>query len=66
MTVQGMISDSHSPIFPCRLERRLLHRRRRQEIYGLICAPTTGGPYPVVIYNHGGTDNTNGGNITAS
>jgi hypothetical protein len=20
-------------------------------------------PYPVVIYNHGGTDNTNGGNI---
>ena len=33
-------------------------------MYGLICAPTTGGPYPVVIYNHGGTDKTNGGNIT--
>jgi dienelactone hydrolase len=23
-------------------------------IYGLICSPTTGGPHPVVIYNHGG------------
>ena len=35
-----------------------------KKIYGFICAPATGGPYPVVIYNHGGTDNTNGGNIT--
>jgi hypothetical protein len=26
------------------------------KIAGLICAPTTGGPYPVVIYNHGGID----------
>ncbi len=23
-------------------------------IYALICSPATGGPYPVVIYNHGG------------
>jgi hypothetical protein len=23
-------------------------------VYALVCAPTTGGPYPVVIYNHGG------------
>jgi hypothetical protein len=33
------------------------------KIYGLICSPLTGGPYPVVIYNHGGYDSTNGGNI---
>ena len=25
-------------------------------IYALICAPTSGGPYPIVIYNHGGID----------
>jgi hypothetical protein len=27
-----------------------------KKIYGLICTPTTGGPYPAVIYNHGGID----------
>lgn len=32
-------------------------------IYALICAPTTGGPYPVAIYNHGGTGPTDGGNL---
>jgi len=26
------------------------------KIYALICTPTAGGPYPVVIYNHGGID----------
>ena len=46
-----------------------------KKIYGLICAPTEGGPYPVVIYNHGGTDRGdvdlggmdlgNGGGLTA-
>jgi hypothetical protein len=25
-----------------------------KKIYALICAPQTGGPFPVVIYNHGG------------
>ena len=25
-----------------------------KKIYALICSPTTGGPHPVVIYNHGG------------
>ena len=34
-----------------------------ENIYGLICAPTTGGPYPVVIYNHGGRRH-DGGNVT--
>ena len=29
----------------------------------LICTPTSGGPYPVVIYNHGGTGAGDGGNI---
>ena len=27
-----------------------------KKVYGLVCAPTTGGPYPIVIYNHGGID----------
>ena len=35
-------------------------------IYALICAPTTGGPYPVAIFNHGGTGSTDGGNINGS
>ena len=34
-----------------------------KKIYALICTPTTGGPYPVVIYNHGGTGAGDGGNI---
>jgi hypothetical protein len=33
-----------------------------KKIYGLICSPTTGGPHPVVIYNHGGGP---GINVTA-
>src|SRR5262249_55199222 len=28
-------------------------------IYALICAPATGGPYPVVVYNHGGIQEVN-------
>ena len=35
-----------------------------KKIYGLICTPVSGGPYPVVIYNHGGFDKTNGGNVS--
>jgi dienelactone hydrolase len=34
-----------------------------KKIYGLICAPTSGGPYPVVVYNHGGTGTGDGGNV---
>ena len=65
VTVQGMISDSHSPYYSAvawSVGNYTVEGGKK--IYGLICAPTTGGPYPVVIYNHGGTDKTNGGNIT--
>jgi hypothetical protein len=37
-----------------------------KQIYALVCAPTTGGPYPVVIYNHGGTGAGDGGNINGA
>jgi hypothetical protein len=61
VTVQGMISDSHSPYYSA-----VAWSVGYYTVEGgkKICAPPTGGPYPVVIYNHGGTDNTNGGNIT--
>ena len=65
VTVQGMISDPHSPYYsPVAWSVGYYTVEGGKKIYGLICAPTTGGPYPVVIYNHGGTDSTNGGNIT--
>ena len=65
VTVQGMISDSHSPYYsPVAWSVGYYTVEGGKKIYGLICAPPTGGPYPVVIYNHGGTGNTNGGNIT--
>ena len=65
VTVQGMISDPHSPFYsPVAWSVGYYTVEGGKKIYGLICAPTTGGPYPVVIYNHGGTDSTNGGNIT--
>lgn len=65
VNVRGMISDSHSPFYsPVAWSVGYYTVEGGKKIYGLICAPTTGGPYPVVIYNHGGTDNTNGGNVT--
>ncbi|MDE2183655.1 MAG: hypothetical protein KGJ78_11610 [Alphaproteobacteria bacterium] len=65
VTVAGMISDSHSPYYsPVAWSVGYYTVEGGKKIYGLICAPTTGGPYPVVVYNHGGTDGTNGGNIT--
>jgi hypothetical protein len=65
VTVQGMISDQHSPNYSAVAWSVGYYTvEGGKKVYGLICAPTTGGPYPVVIYNHGGTDNTNGGNIT--
>jgi hypothetical protein len=67
VTDQGMISDSHNPLYSA-VAWSVGHYTVEggKKIYGLICAPTTGGPYPVVIYNHGGTDNTNGGNVTGA
>jgi len=65
VSVAGMISDSHSPFYsPVAWSVGYYTVEGGKKIYGLICAPTTGGPYPVVVYNHGGTDNTNGGNVT--
>lgn len=65
VTVQGMISNSHSAYYSAVAWSVGYYTvEGGKKIYGLICAPTTGGPYPIVIYNHGGTDNTNGGNIT--
>src|SRR5262249_32057308 len=65
VNVQGMISDSHSPFFsPVAWSVGYYTVEGGKKIYGLICAPTTGGPYPVVIYNHGGTFSLNGGNVS--
>ena len=57
VTVQGMISNSHSPYYtPVAWSVGYYTVEGGKKIYGLICSPTEGGPYPVVIYNHGGTD----------
>jgi hypothetical protein len=37
-----------------------------KKIYGLICTPTIGGPYPVVVFSHGGTQLGNGGNVNGA
>jgi hypothetical protein len=37
-----------------------------KKIYALICSPSAGGPFPVVIYNHGGLGANNGGNINGA
>jgi|GEM_PF-3253351 len=58
--VQGMISNSNSPYYsPVAWSVGSYTVEGNKKIYGLICTPTTGGPYPVVIYNHGGTDRGN-------
>lgn len=62
VTVAGMISNSHSPYYsPVAWSVGYYTVENGIKIYGLICAPPTGGPYPVVIYNHGGTGS--GGNL---
>ncbi|HEX4292915.1 MAG TPA: hypothetical protein VHZ29_02160 [Rhizomicrobium sp.] len=40
-----------------------------KKIYALICTPTSGGPYPVVVFNHGGIDSPltpTGGDLTGA
>ncbi len=65
--VAGMISDSHSPYYsPVAWSVGYYTVEGGKKIYAIICAPTTGGPYPVVIYNHGGTNASNGGNISGN
>jgi len=56
VNVQGMVSDSHVASFsPVAWSVGYYTVEGGKKAYGLICAPTTGGPYPLVIYNHGGT-----------
>jgi hypothetical protein len=63
--VRGMISNSNSPYYvPVAWSVGYYTVEGGKKIYALICTPTTGGPYPVVVYNHGGTDSSNGGNVT--
>jgi hypothetical protein len=65
VSVQGMISNSLSPSYsPVAWSVGYYTVEGGKKIYGLICSPTTGGPYPVVIYNHGGLGSGDGGNIT--
>ena len=62
--VQGMISDSHSNLYsPVAWSVGSYTVENGLKVYALICSPTTGGPYPVVIYNHGGTGSGDGGNL---
>jgi dienelactone hydrolase len=61
--VQGMVSNSPSGNFFPVAWSVGSYTVEGKNIYALICAPTQGIASPVVIYNHGGLDNTNGGNI---
>ncbi len=64
VTVAGMISDSHSPYYaPVAWSVGTYTVENGKKIYALVCAPPTGGPYPVVIFNHGGTGSGDGGNL---
>jgi dienelactone hydrolase len=55
VNVQGMISKPLSPSYPSVAWSVGSYTvEGGKKIYGLICAPATGGPYPVLIYNHGG------------
>lgn len=63
MTVAGMISNLHSRYYAPVAWSVGTYTVQGNTIYALVCAPPTGGPYPVVIYNHGGTGSTDGGNL---
>ena len=64
VTVAGMISDSHSPYYsPVAWSIGTYTVENGTKIYALVCAPPEGGPYPVVVFNHGGTGSGDGGNL---
>ncbi len=64
VTVAGMISDSHSPYYsPVAWSIGTYTVENGLKIYALVCSPPEGGPYPVVVFNHGGTGSTDGGNL---
>jgi hypothetical protein len=65
--VQGMISDPHNPGYSkVAWSVGYYTVEGGKKIYGLICTPTTGGPYPVIVFNHGGTQLGNGGNVNGA
>ena len=64
VTVAGMISDSHSPYYsPVAWSIGTYTVENGTKIYALVCSPPEGGPYPVVVFNHGGTGSGDGGNL---
>jgi hypothetical protein len=67
VNVQGMISNENSPLYSeVAWSVGYYTVQGGTKIYGLICTPTTGGPYPVVVYNHGGYDASTGGNLNGA
>lgn len=56
VTVAGMISPSPAPNVYSSVAWSVGHYTvgGGTKVYALICAPTTAGQYPVVVYNHGG------------
>jgi hypothetical protein len=72
VTVAGMISSSPSPSIYFSVAWSVgYYTVGGTKVYALICAPTTAGQYPVVIFNHGGIHGpidlgSLHGNVTAS
>jgi hypothetical protein len=59
-SVMGGVSNANSPYYsPVAWSVGYYTVEGGKKIYGMICVPTKAGPYPVVIYNHGGTDRGN-------
>ena len=64
VSVQGMISTPPTPGYhKVAWSVGYYTVEDGKKIYGLLCTPVSGGPYPVIIYNHGGFDMSNGGNV---
>ena len=72
VTVAGMISPSPSPSVYSSVAWSVgYYTVGGTKVYALICAPTTAGQYPLVVYNHGGIHGpidlgSLHGNVTAS
>jgi hypothetical protein len=69
VNIQGMISTPPGPPSPPYLPvawsvGSYSVEGGTKKIYALICSPSSGGPYPVAIYNHGGVFSFNGGNVS--
>jgi hypothetical protein len=61
VNVAGMTSQSPSTAYPSVAWSVGSYTvEGNKTIYALICSPSAGGPYPVVIYNHGGINFGNG------